>query len=100
MLSAAHFCPARVDPTLEPRRVFELLAIQLARRYQAFADALRAETDVTITLRGDASAGVAEPGSVVAAIDIGSINIAGVPGHRGRLCPAGGEAVVTVPQQP
>jgi WD40 repeat protein len=78
-LAAAHFCRARVDQTLDPRRVFESLSLQLASRYPGFRDALIAqakEPGVEIHISGRAEVEVAE--GEVSGIRIGSLDVAGL----------------------
>jgi len=80
-LSAAHFCRARVDTTLDPQRVFGALSLQLAERYEPFAKALVAageEAGVTVLLRGEATAHSVAAGAAVAGIRIESLNVSGI----------------------
>ncbi len=72
-ISAAHFCHVLVDPTLDPARIFEDLAGQLADRYPGFRQALAAraaEGGVTLNIVGRAEVVTAEAGAEVSGVRI------------------------------
>src|SRR5207253_2007931 len=59
-LAYAHFCQARADRTLDPRRFVEALSLQLAARYQPFALALTKVSEQDIIINATQTVGMAE----------------------------------------
>ncbi len=79
-LSAAHFCRAREDRSLDPLRVFEHIALQLATGVPRFREALFREAEgrgVTVSITGTATAGHAVE-SEVTGVRIGMLDLAGL----------------------
>src|SRR5450755_1890256 len=76
-LSATHFCRAHEDQSLDPRRVFEHIALQLAAGEPGFREALLREAEqpgVIVSIAGTATAEHAV-GAEVVGVRIGSLDL-------------------------
>jgi WD40 repeat protein len=79
-LSAAHFCRAREDQTIDPRRALEHISLQLAARYRRFGEALEQEAQrpgIALTITGTAVTQAAVQAEV-SGVRIGSLDVGGL----------------------